>query len=436
LPPDAKVKGGWVTITDKQGFQKRCKVKNTPAGKRITVESSHYFLVFRDAAGVECRLKAYRDEANSKTLQEHVASLLYHKEKGKPLSAELHEWLDTLDAATHDALADFGLVPRRSILRLGSGLDDLLKAYADHLAVVRGDTDRYVEDTVRQIVAVCNGCGFKTADDIYADAIEAWLIKQRKEGQGYCGEKGWSVRTVNAHVRSIKAFAHWLCAKKKVLRANPVDAIDAFTSHETDIRRKRRALRTSEIFRLLRKTAEENVIREGMDGAERSLLYESAIKVGARANAIRHLRVCDFDFECEGGSTVRLLADHSKTHTTVVQPLEPDLAAKVQKFIQERGRQPEEFVFHGTYKTLTVFTAQILKDDAQAAQVAVKTDEGLIDFHALKHTFTSSLQGMDDTDKMALTGHKTRDMLSRYDHRSLEDKRALLSRVQAWGMAG
>lgn len=64
---------------------------------------------------------------------------------------------------------------------------------------------------------------------------------------------------VNAHIRAIKAFAHWLCAKKKVLRANRVDAIDAFTAHETDIHRKRQALRTSEISRLLRKTAEENV---------------------------------------------------------------------------------------------------------------------------------------------------------------------------------
>jgi integrase len=425
-----------VTITDKGGFQKRCKVKNTPAGKRITVESSHYFLIFRDAAGVERRLKAYRDEATSKVLQDRIAALVYCKDKGKPLGPDLHEWLDTLDSATHDTLADFGLVPRRSVVRLGNALDDLLKAYADHLAVVKGDTQDYVDHTTRQITAVCDGCGFKTADDINADAIEAWLIKQRKEGEGYCGEKGWSVRTVNAHVRAIKGFAHWLCAKKKVLRANPVDAVDAFTSRETDIRRKRRALRTSEVFRLLRTTAQENVVREGMDGAERALLYEFAIKVGARVNAIRHLRVCDFGFECEGGPTVQLLAEHSKTHTAVVQPLEPDLAAKLKKFIEERGRQPEESVFHGTYKALTVFTAQILKADAEAAQVAYKTDEGLIDFHSLKHTFTSSLQGMDDTDKMALTGHKTRDMLSRYDHRSLDDKRALLGRVKTWGMAG
>jgi len=283
---------------------------------------------------------------------------------------------------------------------------------------------------------VFDGCGFKTPDDIDAGMIEAWLIRQRQDGEGYCGEKGWSVRTVNSHIGSLRGFGRWLVRKKKALRSNPVDAIDTFVSRETDIRRKRRALRTSEIFRLLRTTAEKNIVREGMDGAERALLYEFAIKVGARVNAIRHLRACDFDFECAGGPTVRLLAEHSKTHTTVVQPLDSSLAAKLQAFIQERGRQSEDFVFHGSYKTLTQFTAQILKEDAEVAQVAHKTDEGLIDFHALKHTFTSSLKGMDDTDKMSLTGHKTRDMLNRYDHRSLEDKRALLSKIQAWGMAG
>jgi len=436
LPPGAKVKVGYVTITDKGGFAKKCKVFDTPVGKRMTVESSHYFLVFRDTAGMERRLKAYRDEANSKTLQGNVASLLYHKEKGKPLSAELHEWLDTLDAATHDTLADFGLAPRRSIVRLGNGLDSLLQAYGDYLRVVKGDTEDYVDQATRQITAVFNGCGFKTADDINADAIEAWLIRQRKEGDGYCGEKGWSVRTANAHIGSLRGFMRWVVRKKKVLRTNPVDAIDTFTCRETDIRRKRRALRTSEIFRLLRKTAEEDVVREGMDGAERAMHYEFAIKTGARVNAIRHLRVCDLDFECEGGAVVNLLATHSKTHTTEVRPLESELTEKLKKFIGDRGRQPDDLVFHGAYKSLTVFTAQIIREDAEAAQVVYKTDEGLIDFHCLQHTYASFLWGMDDTDKMALTGHKTRDMLSRYDHRSLEDKRALLGQVKTWGMAG
>jgi integrase len=183
-------------------------------------------------------------------------------------------------------------------------------------------------------------------------------------------------------------------------------------------------------------TAEQNMVREGMDGAERALLYEFAIKVGARVNAIRHLRVCDLDLDCEAGPTVRLLADHSRIHNTAVQPLEAGLAAKLKKFIETRGRGPDDLIFHGTCQKLTIFTGQIIKADAEAAQIEYQTDEGLIDFHALKHTFTSSLGGMDDTDKMALTGHKTRDMLSRYDHRSLEDKRALLSRVKAWGMAG
>lgn len=128
-----------------------------------------------------------------------------------------------------------------------------------------------------------------------------------------------------------------------------------------------------------------------MDGTERSLVCEFGIKVGAPMNDIWHLRACDFDFECEGGPTVRLLADHSKTYTGVVQPLEPDLAAMLKKFVEDRGWQAEDFVFHGTHKKLTVFKAQILKDDAEAAQVAYKTDEGLIDFQAPKHTFTSSL---------------------------------------------
>lgn len=353
------------------------------------------------------------------------------------LPGEAAKWLQEIPEAMRDKLIAWQVVDKRKCNPTqAAALDELITEYGGYLQVVKGDTPKYVAHALRQLKAVFDGCGFKTPEDIDASEIEAWLIRQRKDGTGYCGFTGWSVRTVNSHITSLRGFMRWVVRKKRALRANPIDAVDTFTSRETDKRRNRRALRTSEIFRLLRKTAEENVIREGMDGAERSLLYEFAIKVGARADAIRHLRACDFDFECEGGATVRLLAEYSKTSTTVVQPLEPALAAKVEKFIQERGRQPEEFVFHGTYRKLTVFTAQIVREDAGAAQVQVETDEGLIDFHALKHTFASSLQGMDDTDKMSLTGHKTRDMLNRYDHRSLESKRALLAKVQAWGVAG
>jgi integrase len=261
-------------------------------------------------------------------------------------------------------------------------------------------------------------------------------MQQRQEGQAYLGETGWSVRTTNAHLRAVKSFCRWI-TQKRVLPEDPVHGeIDAFGGNETDIRRPRRALTTSEIFRLLRMTVQENAVREGMDGIERALLYEFAIKVGARVNAIRHLRVCDFDFDCPGGPIVRLLAAHSKTHTTHVQPLEPDLTAKLTAFIRDRGKQSDDLLFRGTFKTLTVFTARILKEDIEAAQLQYKTDEGYADFHALKHTFASSLRGLDDTDKMALTGHKRRESLDRYDHRTLNDKRASLAQIKQWGTVG
>jgi integrase len=408
------------------------KPKFSRDGKNKSV--SHWYIGFTDNSRIRRRLPAFP----SKQATERAATMIGELLSGN-LAAHVQVWLAGIPESMRAKLVEWGIVSKRDA---GAGtpgmtaLSDLLTEYQDYLRVVKGDTEGYVTETAAQIDAVFAACGFTAADDIEADAVEAWLIKQRQEGKARCGEKGWSVRTVNAHIGALRGFMRWAMRKKKALRANPIDAVDTFTARETDIRRKRRALRTSEIFRLLRVTAEKNIIREGMDGTERSLLYEFAIKVGARVNAIRHLRVCDFDFEASGGPTVRLLAEHSKTHTTALQPLEPELASKVRRFIEDRSRQSEDRVFHGTYQTLTVFTAQILKEDAEVAKVAYKTDEGIIDFHALKHTFASSLRGMDDTDKQALTGHKTRDMLSRYDHRSIEDKRMLLSRVQAWGMAG
>jgi integrase len=175
-----------------------------------------------------------------------------------------------------------------------------------------------------------------------------------------------------------------------------------------------------------------------MDGPERSLLYSFAVQTGLRVNETRQLKVNDFDFERSGGPIVKVRAAYSKTDEAAEQPLQPRLARKVKRFIQDRRKVGGAKVFGGAFKSLTVFTARALREDIEAAGLEYKTADGYADFHSLRHVFTTSIRGVDDTVKMGLTRHATREMLDTYDHgdEDLALKRAALSQVKHWGKVG
>lgn len=441
VPAGAKTKrdknGPYVTIRDRSGQPKKCRLKETAKGKRMVVESSHYTLVFRDHTGTERRLKGHRERSETDVFAKLVGQLVYHVERGNSLPPDLQEWADALPDAVHKRLAGFGLVrPRHTEYGAGSQcLKELTADFAEHLRTWRNDTERHVRETLAALHRLFDACGFEQFSDIDPVVLERHLTDLRKNGRGWNGTRGLSVRTVNRFLRAAQQFTRWAVKKRKVAHSNPLDSLDDLPSTELDLRRKRRALTRSEIFRLLRATA-QGPERHGLSGRERCLLYRMGFTSGLRANELRCLKVRDFDFDDPDGATVTVQAAYSKTRKRAVQPLDPELARDLRQFVTDQEKQPGGFVFNGRYVRLTVNTAKMVREDAEAAGLQYTNENGTLDFHSLRHTFTSSLEG-DDSAKQSLTRHATRAMLDRYDHRdALRAKRDVLARVKQWGVAG
>ncbi len=449
LPPDVKIKtdrGGAnqrITIQDRDGQTKECPIVETPKGKRIHVESSYWWIVFTDHTGTERRLQAYREKSDSDILMRNIGKLVYHRQQGDSLPAELQTWVDALPENLHTQLADFGLVKRRQLV-VSQALEDLLKGFEEFLAVKRERSAQYVFITLSALRRIFAGCGFHKFADIDDVIVEKYLLGLRKEhtvtvkikGKVITQRrKGLSKRTLNGFVGALQQFGKWAVRKQKVARHNPVDGLEKYDNEADDRRKVRRALTRDEVQKLLRTTAEQPE-RFGMDGRERALLYWVAIETGLRANELRTLDVEHVDLNHAGGPTLFIDAGYSKHRERDELPLRPDLAREIQAFIMERKKLPQAKLFGGRYKALTDKPADMLYEDMKAAGIERQTVAGSLDFHALRHTFVSSLKGIEARQAQALARHKSSTMTDRYTHAPLEERRILLNEVPFFGVAG
>ena len=217
---------------------------------------------------------------------------------------------------------------------------------------------------------------------------------------GKLRDEGRSSRTIQAHLNAITAFTRWLTEHHKLPR-DPLASVRKPTP-KGDRRRERRMSLPKEWWRLETATA-LGPDRHGMTGAERLLLYRTAIQTGLRSNELRSLTrgrlyfVTDPTYiTCKAGSTKNRkdarqyiqaeLAADLKVHITTKAPKTPifnlphetnlarmlrdDLAAAREKWIREAKHDPQE-------------SAQRQQSDF----LADTNHEGEItDFHCFRHT--------------------------------------------------
>jgi len=427
-PPDAQIKrdkgGKYCLIRDRQGISKKCRIK----GERILIESSFYFIVFRDHNQIQQRLQAYRDKASSDQLSEKIGQLVYRVERGRGLSSELQEWSDSLPDVLHDQLSGFGLLKRRRKVIAGQGLDELLELFEQSLSVKKRRSPQHVGDTVGKVRRSFDACGFKVFQDIDDIALDKYLMGLREK-------KKLATRTLNGYVGALQQFCRYCVRVLKLSKMNPLDAMENFGSESADRRRQRRALTRTEVEMLLT-TTEQGPVRFGMDGKERSLLYRFALMTGLRANEIRTLRVEHFDFEQPDGPVVLIEAAYSKHRERDIMPLHKTLAPRLKRFFKDQHKLPTAKAFGGDFRLLTDKTAIMIREDLEAAKVEYETISGVCDFHSLRHTFCSSLKSMATRQAQGLSRHKSSAMTDNYSHRSLAERQAALNEVDFFGIAG
>jgi len=333
-----------------------------------------------------------------------------------------------LPDALHKRLAGFGLLRRRRAVA-SQDLKSLLEAFEEHLTLKRQRDPKYIRETLSKLRRAFKACRFLTFFDIDDVVLDQYLISLRKE-------RNTATRTLNGYVRSCQQFCRFAVRTRKVANCSPLQCMESFGSEAADGRRVRRALAAAEIQKLLATTAQSPEVRFGMDGPERSMLYRFALMTGLRLNEIRTLRVEHLDLDHQDGPVLYVDAAYSKHRERDTLPLHRDLVPVVKEFILERGKTPQAKLFGGEYKAVTDKAARMIRMDLADAGVECKTVAGEVDFHALRHTYVSSLKSISARLAQGLARHKSSEMTDRYSHRSLAEQRAALESVSMFGLTG
>ncbi len=169
------------------------------------------------------------------------------------------------------------------------------------------------------------------------------------------------------------------------------------------------------------------------------MLYRLATMTGLRASELASLTPASFDLAADT-PTITLEAGYSKHRREDVLPLHSDLAARLRQWLTALDRQQDdqravlafdraadakpERLFPGTWPEKA---AKMLRIDLDAAGIAYVTDDGVADFHSLRHTFISNLVtgGVHPKVAQQLARHSTITLtMDRYSHLGLIDMTA------------
>jgi integrase len=141
---------------------------------------------------------------------------------------------------------------------------------------------------------------------------------------------------------------------------------------------------------------------------------------GFRAGEIRSLIPADFQVDGERPS-IRVRASCSKNGKEALQPIRADMAAILRDWLA--GKPAGEPVL-----IIPERTAEMLRIDLASAGIAHRTEAGVIDFHALRHSYITLLgqAGIDPKTLQELARHSTITLTMRYMHTDDDRKRAAI----------
>ena len=253
-------------------------------------------------------------------------------------------------------------------------------------------TAEHVTRTIGFVRIISEWAGFSIATDIAADAVNRYAGKLRDDGR--------SSRTIQAHLTAIKGFTKWLSENHKLPR-DPLASVKK-PNPKADRRRERRMLLPEE-WRRVKAVTNSGQERYGVSGAERALLYETAIQSGLRSNELRCLTRGRLYFDADT-PYITAKAGNTKNRKDARQFIQPELAADLRAHIATKA--PKAPVFKLPHETnmaamlrddLAEARKRWLKeaiDDAQEYARRLESDfltdtnhEGEItDFHSLRHT--------------------------------------------------
>ncbi len=363
-------------------------------GKRIRKKTKKYYAIYVDAVtGKEKRVPGYTDK--QATLQ-----LARRLERESQLQA----------AGLLDPVLESSKVP----------LEKLVEEFRQDL-LLRQRSSGYVELVVMRIRRLCRAIDARHLAQLRPEPITQWLLEQM-ELRSRDPKQGLSSTTCGYYAKAIRQFCRWLLRQGR-LAQDPLRNLSVPSPKKVAASgRKRRALSVGEIKQLLQTTRSSTRQFRGLDGRDRETLYLLALTTGLRCGELRHVVPAGLQLEQEPYQ-VRVEASYTKNGQQAVQPLPREAAWRLRRYLADRHESTpaNSPLFSGTWCQRA---AEMLRHDLAEAGIPFETEEGVVDFHALRHTFISHLSrcGADPKVVQALARHSTFALTyDRYGHAFRKD---------------
>jgi integrase len=188
--------------------------------------------------------------------------------------------------------------------------------------------------------------------------------------------RGASPRTLNGYRVSLTTFANWLVKRGKIKRAPYLaDGLDT----KRDTRRQRRAITPEELKQLVSTVRTRGKTIRGLTAETRAIAYQLGFWTMARARAIREARAEDFNLNGDP-PTFSIRSESDKTRKARLVPLPKWLAQEIKNWLagHPKSKAPLFPAPDGM--------GAIMRADLLDAGLPWETDEGVCDFHALRHS--------------------------------------------------
>ena len=217
--------------------------------------------------------------------------------------------------------------------------------------------------------------------------VEHLLREARTYTDDQGNEHARSGKTLQNYAEAIAALCDW-CVARDYIERDPLKSLRKF---DTTPRVPRRALTVNEIHRLFAAAPKK-----------RRLTYQVAVCTGLRVGELSALTIAHLD-SVRGG--LRLDAAWTKNRKPGFQPLPSALVEELSKSAEGKARDRRLLY-------VPAHPAELLDKDLKAAGIPKVTDQGKLDFHALRVAFTTLVveTGTDVKSAQALARHSTPDL--------------------------
>ena len=384
-----------------------------------------WWLRFTDHTGRVRRLRGAKQKRNAELIARNVATLVDNAAAGAAVPDDLAEWLHSIDAPRRERLQEWGLVSAARMVA-GDGLETPLERWRQSI-LNHGRREDYADKRHLCAKRLFEAAGFAYFRDIHPEAVLETIARWRK-AKKLPGE--WkrhstvSENTLSHHVSAAKSFTRWMYrngyAPRDPLLSLPTSRRKPGPEATLSRQAQRRALTEDEQANLIRKTAAGESKVYGVPASERAALYRVALATGLRQRFIRGLKVADVDY-----AHAVIQAEGEGNKRASPKPMPAHLADALRPFTEGRDSAAPLFTLPSEHNM-----ARMLRRDAEAAGIPAEK----LDFHALRHTFGTTLarKGVHPKTLMRLMDHQDINITMRYyTHAFPEDEWAAVAQLPA-----